>query len=205
MILLSFAAVFCADPKFCSKDVMVHDLTQSSPWLRRWIGTIVPGGRVLDLACGSGRHTRLLLAEGYPTLSVDRDISGVEDLRGQGGCELLQADLENGPWPIGINAFAGIVVTNYLYRPNFPHLLAALIPGGILIYETFAEGNGEFGRPSNADFLLRPGELLAMVNGSARVIAFEDVYIDVPKPALVQRICAVKNGGPPRYFRPCVN
>lgn len=173
---------------------------QRSSWVRRWTKTLVTAGRVLDLACGSGRHTRLLLDQGYRVVAVDRDVSGVEDLRGRMGCEIVQADLESGLWPFAENTFDGVVVTNYLYRPNFPHLLAALKPGGMLIYETFAEGNGEFGRPSNPDFLLQPGELLALANDTARVIAYEDGYLELPKPARVQRICAVKYGGPPRHF-----
>ncbi len=86
--------------------------------------------------------------------------------------------------------FAGMVVTNYLHRPLFPALLAALEPGGMLIYETFAAGNERFGKPSNPDFLLRPGELLEVARGRLRVLAYEDLEISEPKPAMVQRLAA---------------
>ena len=179
---------------------MNHSTSPPSDWVKRWCLAIEVGGRVLDLACGSGRHARLLLECGYSVQAVDLDISGLADLNGRANFELLQADIENAPWPFGDDCFDGVVVTNYLYRPLFSRLIASLKPGGVLIYETFAVGNGEFGRPSNADFLLRPGELLAALNGSSRVIAYEDVYVERPKPALVQRICAARLGGPARYF-----
>jgi SAM-dependent methyltransferase len=177
-----------------------HNLAQPSSWVRRWCREIVPTGRVLDLACGSGRHSRLLLQSGYRVLAADQDISELADLQGRSNFESMQVDLENAVWPFEPESVDGIVVTNYLFRPTLSLLLAALKPAGLLIYETFAEGNGEFGRPSNPDFLLRPGELLDVVNGAGRVIAYEDIFVDVPKPALVQRICAVKNGGSLRYF-----
>ena len=177
-----------------------HNLAPPSDWARRWCREIATAGRVLDLACGPGRHSRFLLKHGYRVLAADQDVSGLADLQGQPNFESMQVDLETKPWPFEPESFDAIVVTNYLFRRTLPRLMAALKPGGVLIYETFAEGNGQFGRPSNPDFLLRPGELLNVVGGVGRVIAYEDVYIDSPKPALVQRICAVRNGGLPRYF-----
>jgi SAM-dependent methyltransferase len=179
---------------------MSHAISQPSAWVMRWHRSIAQDGVVLDLACGSGRHTQLLRDAGYRIVAVDIDISGIGNFAGDAAITILQADLEGGPWPISDLSFDGVVVTNYLHRPTFSRLLASLKPGGVLIYETFAYGNGEFGRPSNPDFLLRPGELLEMLSGAARVMVFEDGYVDVPKPALVQRICAVKNGGAPRHF-----
>jgi len=84
-----------------------------------------------------------------------------------------------------------VVVTNYLHRPLFPHLLAALAPGGILIYETFAAGNERYGRPSNPDFLLAPGELLEVARGRLQIVAYEALDVSVPAPASVQRLCAL--------------
>ena len=138
-------------------------------------------------------------------LAVDLDVSGMLDLHERVNFRLVKADLENAPWPFDPEIFDGIVVTNYLFRPIFPHMLASLKLGGIFIYETFAVGNGEFGRPSNPDFLLKPGELLEMATGQARVIAFEEGYVDRPKPAVVQRICAVKNGAPACHFPVSLN
>ncbi len=148
-------------------------------------------GRVLDLACGAGRHTRLLANLGHRVLAVDKDVSRLGDLIGLASVTVQQADLENAPWPFGAERFAGIVVTNYLHRPLLARLPAALLPDGVLIYETFARGNERFGKPANPDFLLLPGELLDACHGRARVVAYEDVVVDQPKPAAVQRICAV--------------
>ena len=150
---------------------------------------------MLDLAAGSGRHTRLLAESGYKVEAVDRDISGLAEFSATPAVNTLEYDLEHGVWPYSDRRFSGIVVTNYLYRPLFPDLVNALEPGGVLIYETFALGNEVYGRPSNPDFLLRPGELLDVVRGQLRVLAFEDIYTAEPKPAMVQRICAMRPVG----------
>ena len=100
-------------------------------------------------------------------------------------------NLETDPLPtLGSGLYDVVLVFNYLHRPLMPALLDAIAPGGVLIYETFAMGNEKFGRPSNPDFLLAPGELLEAVRGRCQVIAFEDVHVQMPKPAMVQRICA---------------
>lgn len=172
---------------------------QASPWVVRF-APLIPAGEVLDLACGGGRHARLLASLGYPVTAVDRDADALFKTNGL-GIVTLQADLESEhdsryAWPFEENRFAGVVVTNYLHRPLLPHILSSLAPGGVLIYETFAIGNECFGKPSNPLFLLKPGELLDVVRTSAmafRVVAFEDGYIDLPKPAMVQRICAIKD------------
>ena len=116
---------------------------------------------MLDLACGSGRHSRLLAEKNHPVLAVDR------------------------------NSLAGIVVTNYLWRPLLPYLMSALDLGGVLIYETFMIGNEAYGKPSNPDFLLRPQELREMIRAAGlREIDFVEGYVDQPKPAMRQAICA---------------
>lgn len=124
--------------------------------------------------------------------AVDRDPDRQAQFTGATGVSFRCADLETVPWPYEGQPFAGIVVVNYLHRPLFPHLLAALAPGGVLIYETFAAGNERFGRPSNPDFLLKPGELLEAVRGRLDVIAYEGLEVSEPRPAVVQRICAAK-------------
>ncbi len=156
----------------------------------RWCDRIRTGGQVLDLACGSGRHAIMLAQRGYRVLAVDRDAEALRHLRDIPGIEALQADLEDGPWPCPGQTFDGIVVANYLHRPLLPALVDAIAPSGVLLYETFAAGNERFGRPANPDFLLRPGELLEVVRGRLHVIAYEDLRVDEPKPAMVQRICA---------------
>ena len=164
-----------------------------SPWIVRFAGLIPSGGDVLDVACGSGRHTRLLLERGHRVVAVDRDLSGVADLAEHSRLERVEADLEQGgPFVLSGRSFAAVVVANYLYRPLLPSLVSAVDAEGVFIYETFAAGNERFGRPRNPDFLLEPGELLDSVRNRLRVIAYEDVVVDRPSPAAVQRICAIR-------------
>lgn len=171
-------------------------LDAPSAWVVRF-APLIPSGEVLDLACGGGRHAHWLAQAGHQVLAADRDTAALAQAAAE-RVTALQIDLEceaGGNWPFGVDRFKGIVVTNYLYRPLLPHLLASLAPDGVLIYETFARGNARFGKPSNPDFLLAPGELLEWVRGGApalRVVAFEEGYTARPKPAMVQRICAVK-------------
>lgn len=148
---------------------------------------------MLDLACGNGRHARYFAARGCPVEAVDRDPAALAGLAGIPGVTTRCADLEGGPWPYEGQRFSGIVVTNYLHRPLFPHLLAGLAPDGVLIYETFATGNERYGRPSNPAFLLKPGELLEAVRGRLRVVAYDDLFVADPKPAMIQRLCAVNS------------
>lgn len=173
-------------------DMRQSGLAEPSAWITAWAHLFAPGGAILDLACGRGRHARWLARRGHPVLAVDRDEGALADLAGAPDIETLCADLEQGAWPLAQRRFDGIVVTHYLHRPLWPHLLAALAPGGVLLYETFASGNGELGKPSKPDFLLRPGELLDVVQGRLRVVAFQDVFRERPQAAFVQRICAVR-------------
>ncbi|HTP95778.1 MAG TPA: methyltransferase domain-containing protein [Burkholderiales bacterium] len=166
-------------------------LDEPSAWVRRFARLIPAGGQVLDLACGGGRHARYLAGLGYAVEAVDRDEPALARLAGIERIVPRRADLESAPWPYAGQRFAGIVVVNYLHRPLLPLLVAALDTPAALIYETFALGNERFGKPSNPDFLLRPGELLECVRGALRVVAFEDLFVSDPKPARVQRICAV--------------
>jgi len=166
-----------------------------SPWVVRFAGLIPPGGPVLDLACGGGRHARFLAGRGHPVRAVDRDAAALARLAGNERVATLCADLESGPWPFAEGGFAGIVVTNYLHRPLLPRIAAALAPGGVLLYETFMAGNERHGRPSNPDFLLRPHELLHAF-GAMTVVAFEQGFERAPLPRVVQRIAARAAGAP---------
>lgn len=177
-----------------------HDIETPSPWVSRWAGLIRPGGRVLDVACGRGRHLRHLASLGLAVVGVDRDEEALSGLRGLRGVEVRIADIEAGPWPFSPGEFDGVVVANYLHRPIFTDLVGALRPGGIFIYETFAAGNERYGRPANPDFLLRPGELLRSVKPLS-VIAFEQGLVSTPKEALVQRICALRGDAGPSGVR----
>jgi SAM-dependent methyltransferase len=165
-----------------------HLETAPSAWVERWASWIRPGGAVLDVAAGSGRHARCLARLGFEVDAVDRDAALFGDPAL--GVALCEADIEAGPWPYAGRAFDAVVVTNYLHRPLMPVLVASIAAGGLLIYETFARGNERFGKPSNPAYLLEPGELLEAVRGRLRVIAFEDLVVERPRPAAVQRIVA---------------
>lgn len=179
-----------------------HATAPPSRWVLRFAPLIRPGGTVLDVACGSGRHLRWLAQRGFRVTGVDRDGVALAGLRGTPGVEeLVEADIEQGPWPFPGRTFDAVLVTNYLWRPLVPMLRAALGEGGLLIHETFADGQQTIGRPSRAEFLLQPGELLREATG-LRVVAYEDGYEESPA-RFVQRIVAVRGapGGdaPPRY------
>jgi SAM-dependent methyltransferase len=165
-----------------------HAGTAASPWVQRWSALIPAGASVLDVACGSGRHLRWFAQRGCRVTGVDRDAAAIESLQGVG--ELLVADIENGPWPWPGRQFDAVVVTNYLWRPLLATLVGSVAPGGVLIYETFALGNEMVGKPSNPDFLLRPGELLQAAQG-LRVLGYEDGFLATPE-RFVQRLCAVR-------------
>ncbi len=180
-----------------STPACIHEpLSQPSAWVCRFATLVPGGGAMLDLACGYGRHARFLEAGGWRVTAVDRDAVALAGLGA--GIEALQADLESGAWPLAGRRFEGIVVANYLHRPLFPRLIEALADGGVLIYETFMQGNERFGRPSNPDFLLRPGELLEAFGARLTVVAFEQGEATLPKPAMVQKLCAVKGTVPVR-------
>ncbi len=175
-----------------------HGDEAASAWLQRWSHLLPEGGSVLDVACGRGRHARYLHQlhqRGLRVVAVDRSAEAIAAIKLPAErCETCVADIENGSWPFAGRFFDGIVVTNYLWRPLLPTLLASLAPGGVLIYETFAAGNETVGKPSRPDFLLQPGELLQVCH-ALRTVAFEDGFEegfeDRTSPRFVQRIVAV--------------
>jgi SAM-dependent methyltransferase len=165
----------------------------------RWTPLIRVGGRVLDVACGRGRHVRWLVQQGFSVTALDRDAAALQPLHEI--AQVVVADIEVGDWPLPGQRFDALVVTNYLWRALWPSLMASLAPGAVLIYETFADGNQSVGKPSRADFLLRHGELLQLTQG-LRVVAYEDGFLHDPQ-RYVQRIAAVHEAAdpatPPRY------
>jgi len=191
------------------KNAGLHGTEPASEWVRRWSHLVVAQGRVLDVACGYGRHACYFYHLNHTVTVVDRAQEAIESIAIPApACEKVVADIEDGPWPFAGRQFDAVVVTNYLWRPLMPTLLASLSPGGVLIYETFAEGNETIGKPSRPDFLLRPGELLETCK-DLRVVAFEDGFMagaDGQTPRFVQRIAAVREAGvhrlPARYQLP---
>ena len=169
-----------------------HELAAPSAWVRRWSHLVPAGASVVDLACGSGRHVRWFAQRGCRVTGVDRDAAAVQPLAAI--AEALVADLEAGPWPLGVRRFDAVVVTNYLWRERLADVIDSVAEGGVLIYETFGLGNETIGKPSNPKFLLRPGELLQAAK-SLRVVAFEDGFEPgaAGLPArFVQRIVALR-------------
>ena len=179
-----------------------HDgpLAGPSPWLLRWAHLLQPHSRALDVACGSGRHLRYLYSLGHQVTGVDLDIAAAR--AAVPGAELIEADLENHPWPLSdghkTRQFDAVLVCNYLWRPLWPALLASVAEGGVLIYETFAAGNESVGKPSRPEFLLNHGELLWLCK-TLRIVAFEDVFLHSPD-RYVQRVVAVNNDSNDKRF-----
>ncbi len=176
----------------------MHGTENVSPWVARWSHLVKPGGSVLDVACGAGRHTLHFLKQKCHVAGIDSAQSALDLIvnqlsdEEQKRCRLIQADIENGPWPLQDAQFDAVIVTNYLWRALLPTLAQSLSEGGILIYETFAQGNETVGKPSRPDFLLKNGELLAFCAAhQLRVIAYEDGFLEQPE-RFMQRVVAVR-------------
>lgn len=166
-----------------------------SPWVLRWLGLLPAGAAVLDFAAGAGRHALAAQRLGLRATAVDRDAAAVATIGA--GVAVRAADLESGEWPFGDERYDAVVVANYLFRPRFALLAALVAPGGLLVCETFAQGNERYGRPSNPAFLLAPGELYERSRRAGLlVLGYEHGLVERPKPAVVQRVCAVRAAGP---------
>jgi len=173
-----------------------HGLEPPSGWVKRWAHLLLSNEsvvdhdslQVLDLACGHGRHMQLFAGLGHTVLGVDRNAEALKTASQWG--ETLQADIENAEWPLEGRSFKGVVVTNYLWRDLFPQILNSVAEGGVLIYETFSQGNQVFGKPSRPEFLLQPGELLQLCSG-LRIVAFEEGFVPSPD-RLIQRVVAIR-------------
>ncbi len=183
-----------------------HGLEPASRWVQRWTHLLAPNSTVLDIACGRGRHMQWFSGKGHQVTGIDRSPEAIEAAAHFG--EAILADIENDAWPLmnstQARQFGVVVVINYLWRPLFPVIIQSLAPGGVLIYETFTQGNETVGKPSRPDFLLRPAELLITFS-TLRLVAFEEGFLDHP-PRFVQRIVAVQPDlqnpiaqAPPRY------
>jgi SAM-dependent methyltransferase len=170
-----------------------HGNEPVSDWVQRYAHLARKQGTVLDVACGAGRHARFFASQGMRVTAVDKNASALAQLT-QYGIETLWADLENSAWPLAGRSFDTVIVTNYLWRPLLPLIAASVMERGVIIYETFAQGNERYGKPANPDFLLAPDELMQHFGSKQgfEVIAYEDITLELPKPARVQRIAAVK-------------
>lgn len=163
-----------------------------SHWVVRFAAHVAPGTPVLDVATGGGRHARFFRDRGHPVVAVDRDVSGLADRR---DVEVVRADLEDGsPWPLPGRRFGGIVVVDYLHRPLLPLLADLLAPGGVLLYDTFAQGQERIGRPRNPAFLLAPGELLETTRAAGLVLIAWQHAVEPPPAAAVRQRLAARRG-----------
>ena len=187
------------------KVYLLHQLRtlKPSPWILRFAPLIKTGGCVLDLACGAGRHSRHFLEQGYKVVALDRSIDAISDLSSNLACEIICADIEtndaifNQLGELAGRRFDGIIVVNYLYRPVLNYLINALAPGGVLIYETFARGNEQFGKPRNPDHLLKRAELLNLAQYELDIVAYEHgIDTNRQQSVVIQRICATKPEAP---------
>jgi SAM-dependent methyltransferase len=147
------------------------DTSPPSRWIQDWSHLVQPGATVLDVACGNGRHLHWFRERNHVVAVLDKSQQAIDNAAPY--AEAIQCDLESAPWPLPRRTFSAVVVTNYLWRPLFPAILASIAPGGVLLYETFAEGNAWFGRPRRDEFLLRRGELLQLC-ADLQIVAFED-------------------------------
>ncbi len=182
-----------ASPKpMVSASTVHHTGITPSAWIERWSQLVGPGARVLDVACGSGRHVRWFAERGAVVTGVDRDADALVALQPLG--RMIVADIEGGPWPLAGESFDAVVVTNYLYRKLFPILLQCLAQGGVLLYETFGKQQALYGKPSNPAFLLEPLELIKLCEG-LHVLAYEDLVLESPR-RHVQRIAARRERAP---------
>ena len=164
------------------------------PWVLHATHLVPPRAPIVDIACGGGRHARWFLANDHQATLIDRDVSAVADLRNDVGATIVSADLESSHVDIlhiiPPARFGGVIVVNFLWRPLMSAIVEAVAPGGVLIYQTFAVGNARHGKPSNPDYLLRPGELLDAVSGRLEVLRYEHGEDLLDRPVTIQRIVA---------------
>ncbi len=173
----------------------MHAQENPCTWFVHFAALVRPATRVLDLACGHGRHARFFAEHGARVTAVDRDAAALLSLATTQNVTTEHRDLEADPWPYSVASFDAIIVCNYLWRPTFASLLATIKPGGALLFETFMDGNERYGKPSRPDFLLRSNELLTLTRDTFCVVAFEegDELDATGQPyAVKQKIAAIK-------------
>ncbi|HPT58163.1 MAG TPA: class I SAM-dependent methyltransferase, partial [Casimicrobium sp.] len=150
----------------------MHNQETPSPWMQQHAHLVRPDASLLDVACGYGRHAKFFAARGIQVTAVDRDAAALASLAGVANVTTEMRDLENDPWPYAADSFDAVVVCNYLWRPTLATLLDCIRPRGVLLYETFMDGNEKYGKPSRPDFLLRPEELVTHVALDFEIVDF---------------------------------
>lgn len=151
-------------------------------------------GPLLDLACGEGDNAVFLASMNLPVICCDNSRDALNRARSLAAehnvfIEAFEVDLEQeGVNPLQQDIYGAIVVFRYLHRPLMHCVRKALKPGGILIYETFTVEQAKYGKPTNPDFLLRPGELRDWFSDWEVIHYFEGVK-DNPERAVAQLIC----------------
>lgn len=163
-----------------------------SPWIRKYSSLFPKEFPILDVACGKGRHSFHMQNLGYDVVAVDKDTTAINDCQPPSNIFVVEADLENHLWPFSRQVFSGVIVVNYLWRPLFQDIFSSLAPGGVLLYDTFAQGNENFGRPRNPDFLLAPDELKTLCTETFDIFDYFHGAITSPAPAVRQSIAAIK-------------
>ena len=166
-----------------------HQQSGPAETIVRWSPLVKPGARVLDVAAGGGRHALWFAERDAAVTAVDRDTTSLL-ARPHANIRAVEADLENAPWPFAGEQFDAVVIVNYLWRSLLPQLIDSVAPDGLLMYETFASGNEQFGRPRNPDFLLRRGELIEAIGSELIVLEYAHGPIGRPPRAVRQRLLA---------------
>jgi tellurite methyltransferase len=162
-----------------------------SAFIEAWIARLRPRAgtmaRALDVAMGRGRHACALAAAGFETYGVDARMDALREAKASmPALRAWCADLTT--YPLPRSRFDVIVVARYLQRDLFDALREAVLPGGVVLYETFTVEQRQLGRgPTSADHLLERGEL------RARFAEFEILaYEEVSSPDALARIAARK-------------
>ena len=172
-----------------------------APWLVRHEALVREAARrgpVLDVACGRGRHARLVADWGLTVVALDRNPEALAELAqaAPGRVHALRADLESAPGPpLRPGVFGAVLVFRYLHRPLARTLADWLAPGGLLVYETFTTHQRELGYgPGNAAFLLEPGELPRLFPG-LDTLAFHEGLSDGERPLHLASLVARRPEG----------
>lgn len=161
-----------------------------------WIADYLPPGTrssaVLNVGCGNGRHVRSALSLGYKVFAIDRQVDGVIDLATGGPAIIMQADLENRPWPFPERFFAAGIVA----KPLPSHILEAACrsvrPGGYLFFDLFSNALVVRGDWAELDGPFDPGPILSCLGDQFEIMASENAIVTDPTVGVALRVAARK-------------